>query len=62
MEGSARKVWQTSLQNPDFAEFASLCGGEGWTVSKPEKLDDVLVTALASPGPALVEVISNALA
>ena len=53
-------VWQTSLQNPDFAEFAKLCGGEGWTVRKPEELDEVLPAALAAKGPALVEVISNA--
>ena len=54
------EVWQTSLQNPDFAEFAKLCGGEGWTVRKPEELDEVLPAALAAKGPALVEVISNA--
>ena len=53
------EVWQTSLTNPDFAAFAKLCGGEGWTVRKPSELDEVLPAALASERPALVEVIAN---
>ena len=52
-----RPVWQTGLVNPDFAEFARLCGGTGFTVSDPKDLDAVLREAMAvTGGPSLVEV------
>jgi thiamine pyrophosphate-dependent acetolactate synthase large subunit-like protein/nitrite reductase/ring-hydroxylating ferredoxin subunit len=55
--GSLKPVWQTSLVNPDFAEFARLCGGEGFRVDRAEDLDSALEAALAiRGGPALVEV------
>jgi pyruvate oxidase len=25
-------VWQTALHNPDFAEYARICGGRRWTI------------------------------
>ncbi len=53
------EVWQTSLHNPDFAEYAKLCGGHGARVAKPGELDDALAAAIAHPGPALVEVVSD---
>ena len=52
-------VWQTSLHNPNFAEFAQLCGAFGVRVERPEDLDDAIATALAHDGPALVEVMSD---
>ena len=52
-------VWQTSLQNPDFAEYARLCGGYGERVTEAEKLDQVMADAIAHQGPALVEIISD---
>ena len=52
-------VWQTSLNNPDFAKFAELCGGLGLTVSTRDELDEVLGRALAHTGPALVHVRSG---
>ena len=52
-----RPVWQTSLVNPDFAEFARLCGGEGFRVDEPEELEGALQVALAVEGkPSLVQV------
>ena len=54
-------VWQTSLHNPDFAAFAQLCGAHGQRVTDPADLDDAIATALAHPGPALVDVVTNAL-
>jgi thiamine pyrophosphate-dependent acetolactate synthase large subunit-like protein/nitrite reductase/ring-hydroxylating ferredoxin subunit len=54
-------VWQTSLQNPNFAEFAELCGARGIRVSDPANLADALAAAIAHPGPALVEVMTDAL-
>jgi thiamine pyrophosphate-dependent acetolactate synthase large subunit-like protein len=54
------EVWQTSLHNPDFSEFAKLCGGFGIRVEESGKLESAITEALAYPGPALVEIISDA--
>lgn len=53
-------VWQTSLVNPSFAEFATLCGGLGIRVDQTDQLDAAIERALAHDGPALVEVITDA--
>ncbi len=53
------QVWQTSLHNPSFAEFARNCGGHGARVDDPARLDDAIREALAYEGPALVEIPSN---
>ena len=59
--GAYRPVWQTSLVNPNFAEYATLCGGEGFRVERPEDLEEALTAALAVKGkPSLVEVITSA--
>jgi thiamine pyrophosphate-dependent acetolactate synthase large subunit-like protein len=55
------KVWQTSLHNPNFAEYAKLCGAEGYRVERAEELAPALRAALDSPGPSLVEVIADPL-
>ncbi len=55
------KVWQTSLHNPNFAEYARLCGGEGHRVEQPEQLAPSLQAALGCPGPSLVEVMADPL-
>jgi len=54
-------VWQTSLHNPDFAAFAALCGARGIRVTSLDELDDALVAALAHDGPALVDIVTDAL-
>jgi len=54
-------VWQTSLHNPDFAEYARLCGAFGVRVREVGELDDALVRALDHVGPATVEVIADGL-
>ncbi|MEM9040200.1 MAG: thiamine pyrophosphate-dependent enzyme [Actinomycetota bacterium] len=54
-------VWQTSLQNPDFAAFAELCGVRGFRVTERAALDEALAAAFAHDGPALVEVVTDAL-
>ena len=53
-------VWQTSLQNPDFAAFARNCGAHGLRVEKIEDLPDALDEALAYDGPALVDIVTDA--
>jgi thiamine pyrophosphate-dependent acetolactate synthase large subunit-like protein len=49
-------VWQTSLHNPDFAEYARICGALGFRVDTRDALDDAISSALSHPGPALVAV------
>ena len=53
-------VWQTSLQNPDFAAFVNDCGGLGLRVEDPADLDGVFEEALAHDGFALVEMPTDA--
>ena len=52
-------VWQTSLQNPNFASYAENCGALGLRVQKPDELPDALDQALAHSGPSMVEVVSD---
>lgn len=54
-------VWQTSLTNPSFAAFAELCGAKGIRVTDESKLEEALREAIAHDGPALVEVMTDAL-
>jgi len=54
-------VWQTSLHNPDFAAFARLCGAAGSRVASAGGLAEALAQALATDGPALVEVVADPL-
>ena len=53
-------VWQTSLHNPDFAQYAEICGGLGLRVEKVDELRPALEKALAHDGPSIVEIISSA--
>ncbi len=57
--GGRFEVWQTSLHNPNFAEYVSNCGGLGIRVSKVEELEPAIRRALAYDGPATVEVLQN---
>ena len=54
-------VWQTSVHNPSFAAFAELCGAHGTRVETADQLEAALAGALAHEGPALVEVMTDAL-
>jgi pyruvate oxidase len=53
-------VWQTSLHNPNFAEYAELCGALGIRVTEAAQLDEAIERALAHDGPAMVEVVADA--
>jgi thiamine pyrophosphate-dependent acetolactate synthase large subunit-like protein len=53
------EIWQTSLHNPDFAEYANLCGALGLSVRKKSELDGAISEALAHDGPSLVEIHSD---
>ena len=52
-------VWQTSLHNPDFSEYARICGAHGRRVTTRDELDEAIADALAFPGPALVEIMAD---
>jgi thiamine pyrophosphate-dependent acetolactate synthase large subunit-like protein/nitrite reductase/ring-hydroxylating ferredoxin subunit len=52
-------VWQTSLHNPNFAEYAKLCGGFGVRVSKPAEMAEAMKAGLAAGGPAIVEILTD---
>ncbi|MBX2884220.1 MAG: Rieske 2Fe-2S domain-containing protein [Granulosicoccus sp.] len=53
------EVWQTELHNPNFAEFATLCGGLGIRVNSSEDLAAAIEQALAHDGASLVEIIAD---
>jgi thiamine pyrophosphate-dependent acetolactate synthase large subunit-like protein/nitrite reductase/ring-hydroxylating ferredoxin subunit len=53
-------VWETSLHNPDFSEYARICGALGIRVTEASQLDDAIARAFAHEGPALVEVVTDA--
>jgi thiamine pyrophosphate-dependent acetolactate synthase large subunit-like protein/nitrite reductase/ring-hydroxylating ferredoxin subunit len=52
-------VWQTSLHNPNFAEYARICGALGIRVTESSQLDAALEQASRHDGPSLVEVITD---
>jgi len=54
-------VWQTSLHNPDFSQMAGICGAKGTRVTSADELRPALEASLAYQGPALVEVMTDAL-
>ncbi len=59
--GGEFDVWQTSLRNPDFSEFADLCGGRGFRASDALGLDEAIAAALGHKGPSLVHIDTDPL-
>lgn len=49
----------TSLQNPDFAQLAEVCGLQGWKVESADALEAAMTSWLAAEGPALLDVKVN---
>jgi pyruvate dehydrogenase (quinone)/pyruvate oxidase len=45
------------FKNPDFAMYAQACGAQGFRVTQPKDLHDVVAKALAAPGPVIVDVV-----
>ncbi len=43
--------------NPDFAAFARVCGGHGFTAKKPTDLKAAISEAFATDGPAIVDAV-----
>jgi thiamine pyrophosphate-dependent acetolactate synthase large subunit-like protein len=53
-------VWQTSLVNPDFAEYANACGATGIPVRSAAELDGAMAALFTADGPALLHVHADA--
>jgi thiamine pyrophosphate-dependent acetolactate synthase large subunit-like protein len=53
-------VWHTSLHNPDWADYAELCGATGIKVTRREELADAMTDLFATTGPALLCVEQDA--
>ena len=53
-----RNYSHTNMEaQPDFVKLAEAYGAEGYRISKPEALEDVLRKALTSPNPAFIDVM-----
>lgn len=52
-------VWQTSLVNPNFSEYARNCGGLGIRVNKASELEEAMAGAIVHMGPAIVEIMAD---
>lgn len=48
--------YATSLQNPDFVQYARACGGEGKRVTEPEDLSRAVQWAIQQKKPVIVDV------
>ena len=49
-------VWHTSLHNPDWSEYARLCGATGIRVDRRDQLEAAMTELFAADGPALLHV------
>lgn len=59
--GAQVDVWATELVNPNFSEFAKLCGGWGKRVSKEVDLRDALDELAQTEQPAILEIMTDVL-
>jgi pyruvate oxidase len=53
-------VWHTTLHNPDWSEYARLCGATGIRVDERGQLDAAMAELFAADGPALLHVEQDA--
>jgi len=58
-EANGNPEHETDLHNPDYAEFARICGAEGFAIKEASDLRPVISRALAAPGPVIVNVFIN---
>jgi thiamine pyrophosphate-dependent acetolactate synthase large subunit-like protein len=49
-------VWHTSLHNPDWAEYARLCGATGIKATRRADLDDAMTSLFSASGPAMLHI------
>jgi len=53
--------WKTDLSNPNFAEYATICGGLGIRVNNNDELEAAIKKAIDYDGPSIVEIITDPL-
>lgn len=58
-EAIGNPQYQVELTNPDYAEFAKLCGGDGITVNRVIHLEQAIQKAYASPLPFIINIEVN---
>lgn len=46
----------TDLYNPNFAAYASVCGGKGIRVEEPDKLKDAVTEAIGNKSPTIIDI------
>ena len=51
--------FQTDMKNPDFARMAEVIGMKGFRIEKGSDVEPVIKAALATPGPVLVDVLTD---
>jgi pyruvate dehydrogenase (quinone) len=59
MEQVGLPEYGTKLANPDFAAVARAIGLTGIRVEKPDEVDAAVQQAFATPGPVLLDVLTN---
>jgi len=52
-------VWQTGLHNPNFAEYAKLCGGHGFRATTPNEVVSAIEAGLNVDVPTTVEILTD---
>lgn len=59
MEEAALPVFTKGaiFKNPDFAMYAQSCGAQGFRISQPQNLREIVAKALNTAGPVIVDVI-----
>jgi pyruvate dehydrogenase (quinone) len=60
MEQVGLPEYGTKLKNPDFAAVATALGLTGIRVTRPDEVDSAVQQAFATPGPVLLDVLTNA--
>lgn len=58
-EEAAMPEFGTVLDNPDFASVAEAMGATGFRIDEPHDLRSIMARALATPGPVVVDVLTN---
>ncbi len=53
------EVWKTDLHNPNFSEYANLCGAKGIRVESQDQILPAMKEAAAYDGPSMVEIMTD---
>jgi pyruvate oxidase len=54
-----KRVWSTSLHNPDFSRYAENCGALGIRITEKNELPAALKRLFAHAGPAMLEIMTD---